>query len=116
MDRVDAAHPRSSARVLDPAPDGPVEQMLDAIAADLDRLEVALAARAVELPEANAMDLLRVVGPLAWSDAQRTRATALLERNERVALQIAIRMRGTTHARHLLADPPAVPRYLDTTA
>ena len=102
MDRVGAAQP--------------VERTLDAITADLDELEAALASGALDFPEGRTAAAIAESGAHIWTDAERRRGTDLLERNEQLAAALAGRMRETSHARRLLGDAPSQPRYLDTIA
>ena len=93
-----------------------VARTLDAIEDDLDRLEAALVSGRFDLPDSPATELLTSDGSLSWTDAQRWRATALLERNRDLADRLAARMREITNARLFLGDSPSHPRYLDTIA
>ena len=102
MDRVGAAHA--------------VECTLDAITADLDELEAALASGALDFPEGRAAPVMAESGAHVWTDAQRSRGADLLERSHHLAEALAGRMRETNHARRLLGDAPRQPRYLDTVA
>ena len=102
MDRVEAAHA--------------VERTLDAITADLDELEAALAGGALDFPEGRAAAAIAESGAHIWTEAERRRGADLLERNEHLAAALARRMRETTHAGRLLGDAPIQPRYLDTVA
>ena len=104
MDRVDPAAVRLAPHAL------------DAIEADLDRLEAALDAGSMDLPEPTATDLVRAPTQVLWTEEQRTRAQHLLDRNVRLTGLIADRMRGTAHARLLLGTPPTAARYFDTMA
>lgn len=100
MDRVRAAHL--------------VQRTLDAITADLDELEAALASGTLDFPEGRAAALVADAGAHTWTDAQRSRGADLLGRSHLLAAALAGRMRETTHARRLLGDAPSQPRYLDT--
>ena len=102
MDRVGAAHA--------------VDRTLDAITADLDELEAALASGTFDFPEGRAAALVTDAGARSWTDAQRNRGADLLGRSHVLAAALARRMRETNHARRLLGDAPSQPRYLDTIA
>ena len=102
MDRLGAAHA--------------VERTLDAITADLDELEAALASGTLDFPEGRASALVGAAGAHTWTEAQRSRGTDLLQRSHLLAAALAGRMRETAHARRLLGDATDQPRYLDTVA
>ena len=99
---------------VEPVP--PLERTLDAIDADLDALESALATGATGLAEIRVWELPEHLDPPTWTVAERARAADLLERNARLAEQLVGRMRGAQHARQFLGDTPEQSRYFDMMA
>jgi hypothetical protein len=102
-------------RVCTTSPVSAVVRALDAIEADLDRLEAALVS-GLELDSPWSGELLAATGVLSWSAEENRRGAALLERNRQLAEAVAGRMREAQHVRQLLGTRPSAPRYLDTIA